>query len=263
MREIYAGDEVIWVSVDGPWPDAAGFRAVAARRASSRGELYRDGWQVTKAPLVAFTDSLTELGGGWRAAAVGALDGGASVVGGPVRPEATRTRRSTAGFLVEYGPHAVAPFTNAQGDVSANNVAYRREALAAVVVDGEPVWKTRVNQQLVDRGHAPVVVADMEVTSMKRYNTSDITVERAHHGRLYGAQRSAGWSRCRRVTAAAGCAAVPALAYGRLAARTSGDPQLRAGLMASTPLVVLALTAWSLGEATGYLSATESTRAVR
>lgn len=262
-REVRSGDDVLWVGRPATDMDIPGFRLVAPGSGASRGELYGRGLEAADRPLVAFTDSLTEVGVGWRAAAVDALDAGARVVGGPVRPGAGRSLRSRAGFLVEYGPHAAPPYTNERGDVSANNLAYERSTLGAVVAAGAPVWKTVVDGELAARGITPRLVPAMEVTSLKQYRVDDILSARAHHGRLYGAQRSCGWSPLRRATAAAGCAVLPALAYARLAGRAGRDPSLRTDLVLTTPLVVVALLAWSIGEAAGYVSGTEGRHAVR
>lgn len=262
-REIRSGDEVVWVGAGWGGFDAPGFRLVAPRPGASRGDLYGCGLGATDRPLVAFTDSLTELSVGWRVAAVDALSGGASVVGGPVRPASSRTACTKAGFLVEYGPHAAPPYTNERGDVSANNVAYRRAALDGVVPSGAPVWKTALDEALAKRGVTPVVVPAMEVTSLKRYRWHDITRARAHHGRLYGAQRCAGWSHRRRLAAATGCAVLPTLAYARLGAKTARHPALRTDFLSGTPLVLVALFAWSMGEAAGYISGREGSHAVR
>lgn len=262
-REAQPDDQVVWVGRARAGLEAAGFRVVTPRPGASRGDLYGCGLRVTDRPLVAFTDSLTEFGSGWRAAAVSALSEGASVVGGPVRPGSNRSLRSRAGFLVEYGPHAAPPFTNQQGDVAANNIAYRRAALDGVIAAGAPVWKTALDKALAERGIVPLIVPGMEVTGLKDYRWHDITRARAHHGRLYGAQRSSGWSRRRRLAAAAGCTVLPPLAYARLAARTVRDPALRVDLLVSTPLVFMALLAWSIGEAAGYVSGKEGAHAVR
>lgn len=263
VREISPGDEVLWVGPARTGFDIPGFRVVAAPPGASRGALYGCGLRATRRSLVAFTDSVTELGEGWRVAAVGALSGGASVVGGPVRPGSASSRRSKAGFLVEYGPHAVPPYINAQGDVSANNVAYRQAVLDGLVADGGPVWKTALDGALAARGLVPVLVPAMDVTSLKRYDWRDITRARAHHGRLYGAQRSRGWPRRRRITTALACAVLPALAFARLTVRVAGDAELRRDLLATTPLVLTALVAWSVGEAAGYVSGKEGPHVVR
>ena len=252
-RELADGDQIVLVDAAGTAPQRPGVTYVRASPPPSRGGLYAAGLAASTHDLVAFSDSSTEPQPGWRRAAVAALVAGAGVVGGPVMPGHDRTLRTVAGFLVEYGPHAVAPFTNASGDVAANNVAYHRAVLDPVLGPGEPLWKNVVNGRLRARGSPPVLVPAMRVTSTKTYGWRDIVTGRAAHGRLYGAQRSASWTRARRVTAALACAGLPLVGHLRLVARTSGEQRLRTDLVRATPLVVLALLMWSVGEALGYL----------
>lgn len=252
--ELSADDQVVWVDVAGRPPEAAGFTLVDAPPNCGRGQLYGLGLESARHAMVAFTDSRSELQPGWRAVAVKALGAGAKVVGGPVLPDRLHPLRTAAGFMVEYGPHAASPFHNARGDVSANNVAYAREALESVVSPGDPVWKSFVNERLASRGIAPVVLPDMRVTSIKRYGWHDLGCERAAQGRFFGSQRAARWSRARRVAAAAGCTGLPLLSYGRLWAQLRHDPRLRSPFIRCTPLVLVALASWSAGEAIGYLA---------
>lgn len=252
-RELLDGDEVIWVDGAGLSPQLPAVRRVRAGGAHGRGRMYGLGLQQATHDLVAFTDSVTELGTGWRTAAGEALAAGARVVGGPVIP--TRADPvSTAGFLVEYGAHAVAPYTSATGDVAANNVAYQRSALARVVAPGAPVWKHAVNHGLAALGWHPVAAPGMVVASTKRYGWRDLGPVRAAHGRLYAQQRSVSWSARRRVAATLACAGLPVLALARLASTVRDHPELRRSFTRSVPLVALALTAWSAGEAWGYVA---------
>jgi hypothetical protein len=220
---------------------------------SNRGDLYATGLARARCPAVAFTDSTTIVGTGWRDAADEAIARG-PVGGGPVLPARPRSTRSWAGFFVEYGPHAVAPFRSATGDVAANNVVYDRAALDAVLVPGEPVWKFAVNARLRERGHTPAVVPSLRVEVARGYDLHDLTGARARAGRLFGAQRAAAHSLRWRGAAALGCVLLPVLAYLRLARRMRSDRALRGPFMRSTPFVLLALVCWSAGEARGYWS---------
>ena len=252
-REVVDGDQVVWVDAGGISCDLREADRVAAPSGLGRGDLYGLGLQVARHELVAFTDSATRLEPGWRSAAMAAFATGAGVVGGPVLPGDLRSTLDAAGFLVEYGPHAVPPFVSATGDVAANNVAYRRSVLVSVVPQGGAVWKTVVNGRLRERGTGPAVAPGMRVVVTKRYAWGDVGRGRVAAGRLYGAQRGASWSVTHRAAAALGCAALPFLAYGRLVRRVATEPALRRALVRSSPVVLLALTAWSMGEALGYL----------
>jgi len=248
-------DEVIWVDSAGVDPPP-GSAVVRAPQGSPRGELYARALFVAGADLVAMTDSTSVVRPGWRTAAVSGLER-ADVVGGPVFPGPDPDRRTAAGFLVEYGPHSAPPYLSASGDVAANNVAYRRAALDAVLSPYEQVWKTVVNDRLRARGSIPALIVEMQVESLKRYSWTDLLAHRAAHGRLYASQRALDWSASRRVVAAAACAALPLLSYWRLAQRMRQDRAQMAQLLAVTPIVVAAMVTWSAGEALGYIAGPE------
>jgi hypothetical protein len=245
-------DQVVWVDSGGlapplSWPSLV---TVAAPARASRGVSYRLGLDVSKGLLVAFTDSSTAVEPGWRDAALAALETGSGVTGGPVLPSGPRSMASWAGFLVDYGAHAVPPYRSASGDVSGNNVAYRRELLPAGPV---PIWKSEVNASLAARGIRPTLAPGMRVVAHRQYRWRDLARGRVPSGALYGTQRSASWGEGRRLAAALGCAGLPAVALCRTWARLAGQPQLQRRFLASLPAVLTATMAWSAGEATGYL----------
>lgn len=249
--ELRDHDEVVWLHRPGTTPpsDVRPVEVAGGRR----GRFYGAGLRRANGELVAFTDSVTEVGPGWRAAAVAALGAGAVAVGGPVLPGPGRSPRSLAGFLVEYGPHAAPPFTSATRDVAANNVAYERALLADVVGRDEELWKTQVDAELARRRCPLVVAEEMRVTSLKEYGWRQLGPDRAAHGRLYGAQRSRSWRTGRRTAMAAASVALPLLALARIARVAGRDPALRSAALPSAPFVLVGLVAWSIGEAAGYV----------
>lgn len=250
--ELVAGDELIWV---GEGPPSTTTDRVIPSTSRSRGALYRAGLDASSLPLVAFTDARTLVQRGWRQAVASALQGGAVAVGGPVLPGAIRPLRCFAGFAVEYGPHAVAPFSSATGDVAANNVAYERAELVRVLSPGEPVWKAAVNVRLAACGRAAVIEERMRVVSTKSYGWADLISVRAQHGRQHGAQQAKHTQRRHRLVRTAGSPIVPFVAYGRLARRLAPSRELRRPFVLASPLVLAALIAWSCGEASGLWTA--------
>ena len=250
--ELTSADQIVWV---GPRPAPRGIGTLVVADKRARGELYRAGLDAADNRWVAFTDTSTVVLPGWRQAAVARLAAGAAVVGGPVVPRSTTPARNFAGFVVEYGPHATPPYSSATGDVSANNVAYDRGALEDVLEADEPVWKSVVDARLAAAGHPPVVEPAMRVLSTKRYRWGDLLAERARHGRLYGAQRATAISAPARAARVLATAALPPLAYARLARRLVADQALRRPFVTASPMVVVALSAWSYGEAVGLATA--------
>lgn len=248
-RELRDHDQIVWVGRTSP---ATGMEHVLSN-GGARGELYAAGRRRAANDVIAFTDSVTAVCTGWRDAALTAIDAGAVGVGGPVVATTPRSAASWAGFFVEYGPHAVAPYASASGDVAANNVAYDAGALDGVLRPDEALWKTLVNARLVASGGTIAVVPSMVVRSQKRYRGRDLLAGRAAHGRLYAGQRAAGWPLRRRMRRAVATLALPALAFVRLARQVRSDAALTRRFVAVSPLVVAALTAWSAGEIIGYV----------
>lgn len=250
-HELVDEDEVVWVDAAGldAAPHAAAAWLLRAPVGAGRGHCYGVGLSATRHDVVAFTDSSTVVERGWRTAAVAALERGATVVGGPVLPSTPRSMPAWAGFLVDYAAHALPPYASAIGDVAANNVAYRRSALPT---DGRPVWKHEVNSELRSFGVHPVVAPGMRVTVHRGYGWSDLAA-RFRSGSFYATYRSKAWARWPRLVAGTGCSLLPVLALGRLYAIVRRDDVLRRKLLMSLPAVLLAVTAWSAGEAMGYL----------
>ncbi|MGH2683997.1 MAG: hypothetical protein ACRDJP_00830, partial [Actinomycetota bacterium] len=135
-----------------------------------------------------------------------------------------------------------------------NNVAYSVPALSRVIEPGEPVWKSIVDRRLAALGYRPIVDRGMRVVSLKRYRWRDLAPARVAHGRLYASQRAIGWPRGQRWLSALLCGALPLVAFARLARRVRPDPELRRQFVKAAPLVALALAAWSVGEAVGYVA---------
>lgn len=253
--QLAEGDQLVWVDQAGlaPWAALGGATLLEVQAGAGRGECYGAGLASVRNPLVAFTDSSSIAAPGWREAAVAAIEGGATVVGGPVLPTVPSSTPTWAGFLVDYASHAAPPFLSASGDVASNNVAYRREVLP----DSGPVWKTQVNARLRAQGIAATVVAGMSVTLNRSYRWADLGLPRTRSGALYASHRSRGWSPSKRGLAAMGCGGLPFLAFWRMWSTVHHDVVLRRALFSSLPGVAAAYMSWSAGEFMGYLSRKE------
>lgn len=254
MDQVDDDDAVLWLSASAPPGPVSGWVRTAA--GASRGDLCGEGlrWAMDGGMgAVAFTDSSTRLDPGWRAALDAELASGAVIVGGPVRPATLggqrRTDRSWAGFLVDYGPHAIPPFRSATGDLSANNVAYLLR-----VVQTRPTgafWKSVVDPELRARGHRITVATGMVASSLRTYSARDLLARRTD-GRRYAAQIARHWSVSRRMVRLALCTSLPLVRLVRLVRRVRSDPELRSALRRSFALVACSEIAWSIGEAQGY-----------
>ena len=248
-RELWAGvDEVIWVDRAGLGPQMSEAKYLAVPARCGRGEMYAAGLESATGEIAAFTDSTTVVLPGWRGAVVEAFAAGAALAGGPVTLVGQGGIRYLAGFLSEYAFHAVAPYTSVTGDVSGNNVAYRRGALEGV---RGALWKSEVDRELMSRGITPVVAPGMRVAAAKAYPWVWFIAERMRQGRLYSLMRTVGWVPGKRVAYALATVVLPAVLFARTAGRVFPDPELRRALLLSAPILLVAMISWSVGEALG------------
>jgi hypothetical protein len=264
-RELTRHDQVVWVDRTGSRPQIdlgeVTVDSVAAPGSAGRGELYGLGLEHVDGSIVAFTDSTTVPRCGWRSALVGAFaDGRTRVAGGPVLPAVPLDRRARATFIVEYGPHATAPFRSASGDLSANNIAYRSGVLREL--GGTALWKTEVNQRLRRDGVELDVVPGMQVEVTSHHDGRWLVVDRFGAGRLYGSHAARRARPAARAVRVAAGVLLPFVLLGRALRPARKNAALRTDLLAAVPDILLASIAWSVGETVGWATARPPKRSV-
>jgi hypothetical protein len=264
------GDVVVVVTAvtsaasdQGPLRDGVHVQRVPVPAGYDLGELYQAGLRAllehNGVDAIGFTGSLTRLAPGWRAGLIaGVSEHG--FVGGPVFPEtpdaaggstaSRRNRKSWAGFLVEYAPHAVEPFVSRSGDFSANNVGYRADLIADFAYS--PFWKTSVDRRLHSAGHTSAFRDDMVAVSAATYTTRDLTSGRFVAGRRYARDLAPQLPVPILLLRLLGCAALPFIQALRLISECHRSRHLQAALTSAAGWVILALITWSAGEAAGF-----------
>jgi hypothetical protein len=92
---------------------------------------------------------------------------------------------------------------------------------------------------------------DIVVDHKKHYTIGEYTSQRFLYARAYASSRIHGSGAARAVTYGALALALPALLYFRIVSRIWKTGAHRAELMRSLPLLLLFVSAWGAGEATG------------
>jgi GT2 family glycosyltransferase len=110
--------------------------------------------------------------------------------------------------------------------------------------------------RLVRDGHRPLFDPAIRVAHLNIERLGELARRKLRHGRDFARLRAGAerFSAGRRAAFAALAPALPPLLWTRIARRVARDPALRARLVRTTPLLLLALCAWSAGEAVGYVS---------
>jgi Glycosyl transferase family 2 len=215
-------------------------------------ELRAAGAFAASAPAVALIEDHCVVAERWAELHVAAHVAGHAVVGGPIRNLATRRIRDWAAFFCEYSAVMEPMPTGPVPDLPGMNVSYDRRALAAVedlLRAGR--WETWLHPRLRERGFELYCDAEAVVGHDKDFELAEFLSQRYHYSRSYAGLRSEDLGR-RRWLYLAGTPLLVPLLYGRIARNVLRRGRDRRELVLATPLIVVYVATWALGEAVGY-----------
>ncbi len=226
----------VFVSVDGP-PSVPRARGIGLAR--SRGE------------RVALTEDHCLACEGWLAGLL-AAPGSAAVVGGPVDTTHRRRGVDLGAWFAEYGLVAPGAGTDPML-ITAANALYASEVVDEVARwMSEGAWENVVHDRLRARGDQVIRIETAVVAQDLTYGVRPFVRDRFEHGRSYARARlrEEGVSRVWRTLLALVLPAVLLLRVARRGGRGAPGEFLRA-----LPWTMLFLSAWSVGEWVGYVTA--------
>lgn len=211
---------------------------------------------LSRAPIIAVTEDHCIPCEGWLGQIVEAFaaDPGLTAVGGPVQNGVFDTGFDWATFLCEYSffspPVAEGPTTVLPG----MNVAYRRDALAAVPASAlsDGFWETTVHQRLLDAGGRFLSRNRMVMFHCKRFSAGLFLRQRFVYSRYYAGLRFPGRQAAKRAVAAVASLALPPVLLFRIV-RSCFAKGLRRPLLQALPALLPIVCVWSLGESWGYV----------
>lgn len=244
-----ATDEVTRAVVRERWPSV---RLVHDELVTTVPGLRAAGIAVARAPFVAVIEDHCLVRAGWSERIVAWHAQGKSAVGGPVNNVVVGRIRDWAAFFCEYSaflepvPLGIAPA------LTGMNVSYDRTAIAAVqdLLD-EGRWEGWLHERLRRRGLElwldPALVIDHD----KDFGFVEFAGQRYHYSRAHAGMRNPelGW---KRVVYFVGSPLLVPLLYARTARNVRRAPALRRAFRRATPLILVYVAIWALGEAVGY-----------
>jgi hypothetical protein len=132
------------------------------------------------------------------------------------------------------------------------NVSYDRDSIAAMkelLEQGR--WESWLHPHLRRRGFEFHSDPEIAVDHVKEFGIREFLSQRYHYARSHAGMRNAelGW---KRGLYALGSPLLVPLLYLRIARNVLRKRRYRLKLVVATPLIVLDLCAWALGEAVGY-----------
>jgi hypothetical protein len=216
-------------------------------------ELWRDGIDASVGAAVALTISPMRPAPDWvsRLHERLAVD---EVVAGAIDPGRGLRLVDWAEYFCRYA-RDMRPFARRENaEIPGDNCAYRRQLLERtreLYRDG--FWEPEVNRALRAEGvrlwHDPALV----VYQGRSAGFGVFFRQRLVHGRAYGRQRGARFSRGRNVAGVALAVAVPLVLAARTAREVFSRHRFRGRFLATLPALLAFDAAWAAGEAAGHL----------
>jgi hypothetical protein len=255
-------DIAICVAQDATRPlDAvpSGVTVATAEPGSSIFELWGLAIRASKARHVALLDARCPIERGWLAAIMRAsLETNPIAVFGPVRCGWVVSSPHVVGYLVEYAQFQP-PLGPCLREVPGLNLIAACHAVAdATVLKDDGFIKTRLLAHLAALGTTALPIEDAVVTYRKQFTFTEYCAHRFHHGRSYGAARdfASPWPWLSAVVATPGLPFLRALRVYRAAQHA----RLSLAFWRWFHRIIVAETAWSIGELFGYLAGAGSSR---
>lgn len=215
-------------------------------------ELRAAGVFAATGPVVALIEDHCLVAPGWADRLEAAQADGREVAGGPIRNRATERIRDWAAFFCEYSAVMEPMPRGAVPGLPGMNVSYGPEALAAIDdLLREGRWETWLHPRLQERGFELWCEPDAVVEHDKDFGLGEFLSQRYHYSRSYAGMRNSDLG-ARRVLYALGTPLLVPLLYARMARNVFARGRARREFVLATPLVLLYVTIWALGEAVGY-----------
>ena len=177
-----------------------------------------------------------------------------AVCGGPV-DNGRDTLAGWAQYFTRYSAFLPVGPERAQHSLPGNNAVYPRALIdrhPALLNDG--FWEAEFNAELARSGVPFVLIPELAVSQNQHRGAGEYIPLRFRHGRCYGARRFAGSSNSAKAKLLLLCPILPALLYWRMLRAVWRARWKSAKFLASTPLILIYVCAWCVGEVTGYLA---------
>lgn len=250
------GVEVL-VHADRELPSALRERFPWARFAVTPGALvpehWRDGIDAATGEIVALTISAMIPAPTWIET-MRRLHEEHDAVGGAIEPGTGLRLADWAEYFCRYA-RDMPPFpARAAHDLAGDNASYKRALLEGVretYREGfwEPVTHPRLLADGVTLWHDPALL----VAQGRSSGVAAFVRQRLEHGRRYGHQRGAHFSRARNAIGVAAAPVVPALMVARSLRHAFARGRYRLRALAAVPVLLVFDAAWAYAEARGHL----------
>ncbi|MDB4882083.1 MAG: glycosyl transferase family 2 [Gemmatimonadetes bacterium] len=228
-------------------------RVVPVKRGASIPELRGAGMREATGDIVMLTEDHCVPGPQWVEELCLGVDQVADIAGGGMDNAQRKRAIDWAAYFSEYGLFATTRSDTGEGmQLTGANVAYRRSIVEDVIgwaSAGE--WENVAHERLRARGSSLHFVESAPVYQNKTYEFWDFCRDRYEHGRDYARTRLVEEQHARRWLLTAVTPLLPLVIVTRVA--RAAAPTRWGAFLRALPATLAFVSAWSVGEAVGYL----------
>jgi glycosyltransferase involved in cell wall biosynthesis len=228
-------------------------RVVPVKRGASIPELRGAGMREATGDIVMLTEDHCVPGPQWVEELCLGVDQVADIAGGGMDNAQRKRAIDWAAYFSEYGLFATTRSDTGEGmQLTGANVAYRRSIVEDVIgwaSAGE--WENVAHERLRARGSSLHFVDSAPVYQNKTYEFWDFCRDRYEHGRDYARTRLVEEQHARRWLLTAVTPLLPLVIVTRVA--RAAAPTRWGAFLRALPATLAFVSAWSVGEAVGYL----------
>lgn len=230
-------------------------RAIVIKAPAGIPQLRREASHMARGEYLVITEDHCLFPAGWvqnLVAATASRPG--SVCGGPVA-NGRLTIVGWAQYFTRYAAFLPVGLDRTSTNLPGNNACYPRRFLeehSRLLQAG--FWEAEFNQELARSGIPFVLMQSLCVLQNQQRRMGEYVSLRFRHGRCYGARRFHKSLPLQKMKVLLGTPMLPALLYIRMLRSVLRAKWNTAKFFASSPLILVYVCAWSLGEITGYLT---------
>ncbi len=216
-------------------------------------ELWRDGIDAASGDVIALTIAQMAPAEDWVATIRRQLSKH-EAVGGAIEPADGLRLSDWAEYFVRYSRDMLPFVCHECTEIPGDNAAYRRSLLDRTTdLFRDGFWEPVVNRRLASDGvvlwHTPALV----VRHGRSSGWTAFVRQRLTHGRAYGRQRGAWFTRRRNLVGVVGAPLVVVVMTARLLRDVLTRQRHRREVVAALPVITSFNVAWAIGEARGHV----------
>ena len=250
----YSSDEARSKEID---RDYTGFIVIRLPGATTLPGLLGAALARASGEIIAITDTTCEVAEDWVSEILKAHAAPHPVIGGSVEPDGLRRMVNWAAYFCDYGQFMRPLVEGAVNELPGNNISVKRWVLERGKEFVAPeFWKTYWCRRIQAEGIRLHSTPSIVVHYRKSFRLVPYLLHRFHSGRCFAGMRLRELSRLRRPWYVAAAPALPIVLTARMLRKTLGKRRRLAELALSFPISLLAILAWAVGEACGYLAGT-------